>query len=280
MRRRGEGIFSYPPQPGDLEPFRLGSGDRGALLIHGFCGTPPEMRGLGEHLAANGFRVHGALLKGHGTTPEDLATTRWTDWIESAESQLEALRSECSQVFISGQSMGGALSLVLAARNPDVVAIATLSALVNLGRSTELQIRFGRHLLRWHYPDRNQVDLWDQEAVQQLRSYNRRPMRAHHELVMLYREALQAATRVQVPTLVLHGMRDSTVPPANARLIAEAIGEPATLHYFERSGHAITVDVDREEAFAMVTEHFVKAAAAAANGPAKGPTQSTARAAV
>ena len=54
MRRRGEGIFSYPPQPGDLEPFRLGSGERGALLIHGFCGTPPEVRGLGEHLAANG----------------------------------------------------------------------------------------------------------------------------------------------------------------------------------------------------------------------------------
>src|ERR1700738_160353 len=240
MRRRGEGIFSYPPQPGDLEPFRLGSGDRGALLIHGFCGTPPEMRGLGEHLAANGFRVHGALLKGHGTTPEDLATTRWTDWVESAESQLEALRSECSQVFISGQSMGGALSLVLAGRNPDVAAnapIATLSALCNLGRPTELQIRFGRHFLRWHYPDRNQVDLWDQEAVKQLRSYNRRPMSAHHELVMLYREALQAAPQVQVPTLVLHGMRDSTVPPANARLIAEAIGEPATLHYFERSGH-------------------------------------------
>jgi len=145
MRRRGEGIFSYPPQPGDLEPFRLGSGDRGVLLIHGFCGTPPEMRGLGEHLAASGFRVHGALLKGHGTTPEDLASTRWTDWAESADAQLAELRKECAQVFVSGQSMGGALSLVLAARNPDVVAIATLSALVNLGRSTELQI--DRHLL-------------------------------------------------------------------------------------------------------------------------------------
>src|ERR1700716_3006638 len=182
MRRRSEEIFSYPPQPGDLEPFRLGSGDRGALLVHGFCGTPPEMRGLGEHLAVNGFRVHGALLRGHGTTPEDLATTRWTDWVESAEAQLDALRGECSQVFVSGQSMGGALSLVLAARNPDVVAIATLSALVNVGRSTELQIRFGRRLLRWHYPDRNQVDLWDPKGGKQLRSYNSSPMTAHHEL--------------------------------------------------------------------------------------------------
>jgi carboxylesterase len=266
MRRRGEGIFSYPPQPGDLEPFRLGSGERGVLLIHGFCGTPPEMRGLGEHLAAHGFRVHGALLKGHGTTPDDLATTRWTDWVESAEAQLAELRKECAQVFVSGQSMGGALTLVLAARNPDVVGICTLSALVNLGRSTELQIRFGRRLLRWHYPDRNHVDLWDQQAVEQLRSYNRRPMSAHHELVLLYREALRAATQVRVPALILHGMRDSTVPPANARLIADAIGENASLRYFERSGHAITVDVDKEEAFALVSQHFLRAAETARRG--------------
>jgi carboxylesterase len=270
MRRGGEEIFSNPPQPGDLEPFRLGSGDRGALLIHGFCGTPPEMRGLGEHLAANGFRVHGALLRGHGTTPEELAGTHWMDWVESAEAQLVELRRECSQVFISGQSMGGTLSLILAARNPDVVAIATLSALVNLGRSTELQIRVGRHFLRWHYPDRNSVDLWDKEAVRQLRSYNRRPMSAHYDLVLLYREALRAAPQVRVPALILHGQRDGTVPPTNARLIANAVGENATLHYFERSGHAITVDVDKLEAFALVTDHFQRAAEAGARQPAQG----------
>ena len=81
------------------------------LLIHGFCSTPPEMRGLGEHLAANGFRVHGALLKGHGTTPDDLETTDWKDWVDSAQAQLDGLRRECRQVFVAGQSMGGALSL-------------------------------------------------------------------------------------------------------------------------------------------------------------------------
>jgi carboxylesterase len=268
MRRRGEGIFSYPPQPGDLEPFRLGSGERGVLLIHGFCGTPPEMRGLGEHLAANGFRVHGALLTGHGTTPEDLATTHWADWIESAQAQLDELRRECRQVFVAGQSMGGSLSLVLAARNADVVAVATLAALVNLGRFTELKIRLGRRVVRWHYPDRNHVDLWDREAVQLLRSYNRRPMSTHHDLVLLCREALLAASRVRLPALIMHGMRDTTVPPANARLIANAIGEGATLRYFERSGHAMTVDVDREEAFALVTDHFIRAAEAADRGKA------------
>lgn len=256
MARRGEGIFSYPPLAGDLEPFKLGSGERGVLLIHGFCGTPPEMRGLGEHLAQSGFRVHGALLAGCGTTPEDLAATSWTDWIASAQTQLDDLRRECSQVFVAGQSMGGALSLILAARNPDVVGLATAAALVDLGRWTEFQLFVGRYLLKWHYPDRNNVDLWDKAAVEQLRTYNRRAMKSHVDLVHLYREALREAHHIRVPALIMHGMRDGTVPPGNAELIAAAIGPSATVRYFERSGHAMTVDVDHDEIYRLVSEFF------------------------
>jgi carboxylesterase len=257
MSRRGEGIFSYPPQPGDPEPFRLGSGDRGVLLIHGFCGTPPEVRGLGEHLAANGFRVHGALLIGCGTTPEDLLATSWTDWIDSAQAQLDELKRECRQVFVAGQSMGGTMGLVLAARNPDIVAIATMAALVNLGRWAELQLFLGQHIFKWHYPDRNSVDLWDKDAVKQLRSYNKRAMKSLIDLILLYREALREAHDIRLPALILHGNRDQTVPPANAKLIADAIGPTATLRYFERSGHAMTVDVDHEEIYKLITDFFV-----------------------
>jgi carboxylesterase len=257
MSRRGEGIFSYPPQPGDPEPFKLGSGDRGVLLIHGFCGTPPEVRGLGEHLAANGFRVHGALLIGCGTTPEDLLATSWTDWIDSAQAQLDELKRECRQVFVAGQSMGGTMGLVLAARNPDIVAIATMAALVNLGRWAELQLFLGQHIFKWHYPDRNSVDLWDKDAVKQLRSYNKRAMKSLIDLILLYREALRKAHDIRLPALILHGNRDQTVPPANAKLIADAIGPTATLRYFERSGHAMTVDVDHEEIYKLITDFFV-----------------------
>jgi carboxylesterase len=257
MSRRGEGIFSYPPQPGDPEPFKLGSGDRGVLLIHGFCGTPPEVRGLGEHLAANGFRVHGALLIGCGTTPEDLLATSWTDWIDSAQAQLDELKRECRQVFVAGQSMGGTMGLVLAARNTDIVAIATMAALVNLGRWAELQLFLGQHIFKWHYPDRNSVDLWDKDAVKQLRSYNKRAMKSLIDLILLYREALRKAHDIRLPALILHGNRDQTVPPANAKLIADAIGPTATLRYFERSGHAMTVDVDHEEIYKLITDFFV-----------------------
>ena len=84
-----------PFDPEVVRPWRIGTGPRGALLLHGFAGTPPELRRLGEELANAGWRCHGPLLAGHGTTPEDLARTRWEDWAASAEEALAELRAEC-----------------------------------------------------------------------------------------------------------------------------------------------------------------------------------------
>ena len=254
-------FWSFPPEPGDLDTFRLGSGDLGVLLIHGFCGTPPEMRPLGEHLAAHGFNVHGALIAGHGTNPEDHDRTTSQDWIDSVQAQLDDLRKESSQVFVAGQSMGGALALCLAARNPDIRAIATTAALVRLPRRTKWLINFARLIRhRWHSPNPGSVDLWDKDAVRKLRSYTRRSMKSHGDLLRIMRDATRSARQVRVPALVMHGLRDATVPPANARMIADLVGPTATLRYFERSGHAMTVDVDHEEVFELVTEHFLRAA--------------------
>ncbi|HYP19346.1 MAG TPA: carboxylesterase, partial [Chloroflexia bacterium] len=77
-----------PPQPElDMEPFALGPQDSpiGCLLVHGFSGSPPEMRGLGTFLAEQGARVEGVRLAGHGTEPEELKGLTWGDWLSSAE---------------------------------------------------------------------------------------------------------------------------------------------------------------------------------------------------
>src|SRR5437868_14176159 len=83
-----------PPQPDlDRAPFALGPQDAptACLLIHGFSGSPPEMRGLGEYLAGQGIRVEGVRLAGHGTEPEDLKHLNWRDWLQSASEGLERL---------------------------------------------------------------------------------------------------------------------------------------------------------------------------------------------
>src|SRR2546427_411191 len=57
-----------------VDAFSLpGSRPLGCLLVHGFTGTPEEMRPLGEALAARGFPVYAVRLAGHGTDVADPA---------------------------------------------------------------------------------------------------------------------------------------------------------------------------------------------------------------
>jgi carboxylesterase len=252
--------WNYPPKREELEAFRLGDGELGVLLVHGFSSTPFEMRGLGEHLASRGFRVHGALLAGHGTTPEDQESTSAEDWIGSAQTQLEELQRETRAVFCAGQSMGGSITLILAARNPEIRAIATLAALLRLARRDELIVRLGAHIRHWHNPNFDDVDLFEPAQARLLRSYRRRSLKAHLQLVEIGRLAERAASHITAPSLVLQGLRDRSVPPSNAGAIARLIGGSATLRYLPRSGHALTVDVDRDEVYADVAAHFLHAA--------------------
>ena len=65
------------------EPFSAPGGPHGALVLHGFTGTPQSMRGLAEAFAAAGYAVELPLLPGHGTSVDDMATTTFADWSEA-----------------------------------------------------------------------------------------------------------------------------------------------------------------------------------------------------
>ena len=70
-----------------------GSGQEGAVVLHGFTGNPASMRGVAEALADAGFHVELPLLPGHGTVLDDMLPTRWADWIgEPHDSFSAALR--------------------------------------------------------------------------------------------------------------------------------------------------------------------------------------------
>jgi carboxylesterase len=57
----------------DAEPFFFPGGPDGCLLIHGFTGTPFEMRGLGQYLAARNYTVFGPRLSHHGSKPPSIS---------------------------------------------------------------------------------------------------------------------------------------------------------------------------------------------------------------
>src|SRR5215208_6989967 len=111
------------------EPFfLLGDSSKPAcLLIHGFTGTPKEMRWLGEYLHQQGYTCLGVRLAGHASHPEDMIRSRWTDWVASVEEGYQLLCGVSDDIYLIGLSMGGALSLLMATQLEvrGVVAMST-----------------------------------------------------------------------------------------------------------------------------------------------------------
>src|SRR5437763_11154588 len=62
--------------------------DVGCLLLHGFTGTPQNVRPLADYLARRGLAVSVPRSAGHGTTVQDLDTTGPGDWLGTAEQAL------------------------------------------------------------------------------------------------------------------------------------------------------------------------------------------------
>jgi len=86
-----------------------------ALLVHGFPGTPAEMRPLGLSLQQAGWTARGLLLPGFGPQIATLADRRFEEWRAAVVQELEELGREHSPVLLVGFSLGGALALAAAA---------------------------------------------------------------------------------------------------------------------------------------------------------------------
>src|ERR1700760_2812451 len=98
------------------EGFTLGDGPDACLILHGFTGTPAEVRPIGEALARAGIRSVGPLLPGHGTTPEDLFTTTHGEMVAAGREALLGLRG-ARKVYLCGLSAGAGIAVHLASRS-------------------------------------------------------------------------------------------------------------------------------------------------------------------
>ena len=84
---------------------------RAALLVHGFPGTPAEMRPLGTVLRDAGWTVHGLMLPGLGADIASLEQRAGRDWSDAVRQALAGLQQHYSPVLLVGYSMGGALAV-------------------------------------------------------------------------------------------------------------------------------------------------------------------------
>lgn len=241
--------------------FKLEGGPVGVLMLHGYTGSPAEMRLIADFLNGRGLRISAPLLPGHGTVPADLNRVAWTDWTRSAEQALSELAEQCKTVFVIGLSMGALLTLYLAAKNPRLPGAVVYSpALIVANRLIRLA-PLGKYLIPM-FPKRKS-HFTDPQARGRIWSYDRYPTFGAHETGKLIREVKRLLPRIVSPLLIVHSRLDRDIRPESARLVYERVGsKDKELLMLNNSTHALTVDSEwervAEKTYQFIQTHLPK----------------------
>ncbi|KPG00421.1 carboxylesterase [Rhodopseudomonas sp. AAP120] len=226
------------------EPFAFDGGKTGVLVLHGFTGSPQSMRYLGERLGERGYSVLGPRLPGHGISPAAMAKTTASDWVACAEDALLELSAKCDKVFVTGLSMGGTLSLYLAAAHPDKVAgVIPINAAVQVDSPDMAGVAFARNMPEF-VPGIGS-DMMD-TSVKEL-AYDQVPVTCFKQVIGLAAAARAMLPKIKCPTFVINSRVDHVLMPHNATIIASHVGsDRVELLWLNNSYHVATIDTDKD----------------------------------
>lgn len=250
-----------PLLPG-AEAYAHEGGPVGALVVHGFTGSPRSMRPWGEQLADAGLTVSVPRLPGHGTRWQDMSVTRWDDWYAEVDRSFTTLRDRCEQVFAMGLSMGGSLCLRLAEQRPDEVGgLVLVNPAVHTERRDRHLLPYVRHVVKAFPGISNDIKKPGQDEG----AYDRMPLHSVYSLQQAWLQIKADIAKVTAPLLLLHSREDHVVEPSNAAWILEHVTSAVRDEvWLEDSYHVATLDND----FPLIVERsldFVRAHAPAAS---------------
>lgn len=232
-----------------------GTARSSVILLHGFGGTPSDVRVLAERLAGQGFRAIVPAI------PEQTSTTfaysrgylspaEYGNWLRKLIKEEAAASGEPPSLV--GFSMGGALAAIAASEH-EVRKLVLISPYFNLPASTQW-VASAAKWLRWIVPvvlkaAKGQIVDPDGYRNYATGSYLI-SLRAVLRLVELAGTARDKAAGLALPILVFASEKDSVASFAvtqglfggrdNARMVA-----------CNRSNHIVTYDFDRDR---VVTE--------------------------
>jgi carboxylesterase len=240
------------------EPFHFEVGPSRALLIHGFLGSPRDLRPLAQELADVGVTARGVLLPGFGPDIARLKKVQAEEWLNAARAAWKEIREGANRTTLIGFSMGGAVALRLATEaglTPDQLVLLAPHWKFADRRAVVLPV--AKYLIRefkpfgpidFDSPDMRRMlaelapgaDLDDPEVRHALRNSATIPTRALDELRRIGVSATRAP-RVSAATTIVQGLQDTTTLPAYSRELAARMG--AELH--EIPGDHLIVDPER-----------------------------------
>ena len=233
----------------------------GILLIHGYMAAPEEMKDFALYLHERSFTVYVPRLKGHGTAPEDLAKTKYEQWIESVEEAFVVLRHSCKKIIVGGFSTGAGLALELSTRMDDieaVFAVAPPMRLQDLGSYFVPAIDAWNAMIKKIHLDTIAKEFIENQPENPHINYVRNPIAGIHQLEKLMEYLEPKLKTIDKPTLVVQSRKDPVVNPKGTLKLFERLGSDIKEYYiFDYDRHGILIGESVERIYKAI-ENFIK----------------------
>ncbi len=214
----------------------------GVLLSHGYMAAPLEVKKLALYLGKMGFWVYVPRLRGHGTSPDDLAIRTYEDWMASIDRGYAVISSLCRKVVVGGFSTGAGLALDLAARVGAVAGVFAVAAPLTL---KDFSSKFAPAVDMWNrimdrtYKVGPKKEFIENKPENPHINYLRNPISGVKEIERLMDDLEPKLPDLLMPALIVQSRRDPVVDPKGSRKIFERIGSQEKkyiLFNFDRHG--------------------------------------------
>jgi esterase/lipase len=223
-----------------------------AILLHGFGGTPRDLRSLAERLAERGLRVVVPEIPEQTSTSFAYSRGRWSpadfdDWLGGLIRDETAISGQ--PPVLVGTSMGGTLAAIGAAHHR-VSRLVLIAPYFSLAVDSEGHFEAGAKVLQWVLPvipKYKKAQMFDPAGYKDYETGSYLiSLRAFLQLAELARIARGTAPDLAVPTLVLASEKDTVAAFPVTERFCQAC-QPANLVLCNQGNHILTYDFGRED---------------------------------
>lgn len=220
--------------------------DRGVMLVHGFTGSPADMRPLATALFEAGYDCHVPMHPGMATDIANLNSMTAAIWRETSLERWREHTERYAKTVLIGYSMGGSAAIQMAAEQaPDLLLLIAPFTRINDRRARFLPI--AKHMIRevrllpdmdYSDPDVRQwfkaalpdLDIDDPEIARRIREETGIAAPVIDELRKFGALGLEAAGSVNCPVVVLQGHQDTVVHPRYTRQLIDRFSHLNAYH--------------------------------------------------
>ncbi|KPJ77263.1 MAG: hypothetical protein AMJ54_08770 [Deltaproteobacteria bacterium SG8_13] len=203
------------------------SRDVGVVLIHGYMAAPLEVKELADYLGRKGLWVYAPRVKGHGTSPDDLAETTYQQWAISVDIGYAIMRNTCRRVVVGGFSNGAGLALDLVARTQEAAGVFAICPPMRLQDiSTRLVPAvdvWNKLMARVRLEEARMTFVENHPEFPEI-NYLRNPVSGVRELERLMDTVEPQLADITVPALVIQAQGDPVVHPKGSARVFQALG--------------------------------------------------------